>query len=575
MIGARVERGRIFLAAPFELKDRIKALPGATWDRTSRRWHVPATPHGAGPLQALGRVVGGVDACPLTQELFRLRANSAAAQGFKTCPIDEVPTVSTKTPQWEHQRRGTAFALSQTACLLFWGMGCGKTKATIDIVCGAGGGFVLVLCPKAVIDVWPHELDKHSALPFEVLTLTKGTTKKKAIEVSHFFRRHSAQAGQVLRVVVVNYESAWRDDLAKEILKHEWDCVVLDEIHRIKSPSGKASKFCAKLRPKSKRMLGLSGTVMPHGPMDAYAIFRALDPGIFGSNFTAFKSKYGIMGGFQGRQVVNYQNLDDLGERMELITFHASRDLLDLPPETDVERWIDLSTAEAKFYSEIETELCAEVERGEVTAQNALVKLLKLQQATGGFAVTDDGDTVHIGDSRRKALADVLEDIPPAEPVVVFCKFRADLDSVHAVARQLGRGSLELSGRRNDLKVWQGKCTGCGVGPVLEVGDVCSNCERRHAQTPPPILATQIQAGGIGVDLTRASVACYYSIGFSLGDFDQAKARIHRPGQRHHVTNVHLIARGTVDVAIRKALARKEDVIDRVLYFLKGEDDGR
>jgi SNF2 family DNA or RNA helicase len=547
MITATIGRGRIWIGDAFHHKDKIKNIPGASWGRAERRWHIPATPHAAGALRNVGNVCGGIDAAPEVRELFRMFDASTAAQAFKTCPIDEVPIVTMKTKPWDHQRRGIAFGLANVACLLYWGMGCGKTAATLGIINGANAQRTLVLCPKAVIDVWPLELKKHSVRKLDCLTLTKGTTKKKAASLGAFMQSRIKGDG---RIVVVNYESAWRDDLAKALLGIEWDCVVLDEIHRIKSPSGKASKFCAKLRAKTKRVIGLSGTVLPHGPMDAFAIFKSLDPGIFGTVFTNFRSRYGVMGGFNGRQVVRYQNIDDLGERMDLITFHASRDLLDLPPETDVDRYVQLDAKEAKLYADLETELCAEVEAGEVTAQNALVKLLKLQQATGGFAVTDDGTTVEVGKSRRKALADILEDVHPSDPVVVFCKFHADLESVHAVAADLKRGSLELSGRRNELEYWQN-------------GD--------EAGDAPPILAVQIQAGGIGVSLVRSSIAIFYSIGFSLGDFDQAKARVHRPGQENHVTNVHMIAQGTVDETIRRALAKKENVIGLVLEHLKGK----
>ena len=542
MIQATQSQGRIWIRSEFELKDAIKALPGATWGKAERRWHIPATPNAAGALRALAHVSGGVEADEGVRSLFDMHATATQAQEFKTCVIELVPTVATKTEQWDHQKRGTAFALSMVSTLLAWGMGAGKTKTTIDIMNGAGADLALVLCPKAVIDVWPTELDKHSVRPFDVLTLTKGTTAKKAADLAHFVRH--AQPG-VLRVVVVNYESAWRDALAKEILKQAWDFLVLDEIHRIKSPGGKSSKFCARLRPKAKRVLGLSGTVMPHSPADLYGSFRALDPGIFGTSFTKFRARYCVMGGFNAKQIVEFQNLDELSQRMGLISYEVSRDLLDLPPETDADRFVELSTEELKFYNEIKKNLCAELDAGEVTAKNALVKLLKLQQATGGFAVTDDGKIVEIGKSRRAALADALQDLAPGEPVVVFCKFRQDLDSVHAVAAELKRGSLELSGRVNQLKEWQA------------------------SDDAPPILVTQIQAGGIGVDLTRAAVAVYYSVGYSLGDVLQARARIHRPGQARNVVNIHLIARGTVDVAIRRALEKKEDLINSVLESIR------
>ena len=79
------------------------------------------------------------------------------------------------------------------------------------------------------------------------------------------------------------------------------------------------------------------------------------------------------------------------------------------------------------------------------------------------------------------------------------------------------------------------------------------------------VMAVQIQAGGVGIDLTRASIAVYYSFGFSLGDHLQSLARLHRPGQRHPVTFYHLIAQGTVDEKVFRALQERREVISNIL----------
>ena len=122
------------------------------------------------------------------------------------------------------------------------------------------------------------------------------------------------------------------------------------------------------------------------------------------------------------------------------------------------------------------------------------------------------------------------------EPIVVFCRFHHDLDAVREVC---GPETRELSGRRNELAAWQ-----AGEGRVL---------------------AVQIQSGSVGVDLTRAAYCVWYSVGWSLGEFDQAKARVHRPGQTRPVTYVRLIAKDTIDERIFAALAARRDVIESLL----------
>jgi len=251
------------------------------------------------------------------------------------------------------------------------------------------------------------------------------------------------------------------------------------------------------------------------------------------------------MGGYQHHQVVAFRNLDELNRKFYSIAFAASKDVLDLPPEVHMTYKCRLGTEAQAIYRSLERDFIAEVEAGEVTAANALVKLLRLQQITGGFARTSDGDDVQVDSSKMNLLRDVLEDIAPEEPVVVFCRFHRDLDAVNRVVDEVGRRSLELSGRRDELKRWQ-------------VGEA-------------PVLAVQIDSGGLGIDLTRARYAIYYSLGFSLGSYEQSLARVHRPGQTRPVEYIHLLAEGTVDEKVMAAISNRADVVNAVLQELKGQ----
>ncbi|MEE8167108.1 MAG: DEAD/DEAH box helicase, partial [Myxococcota bacterium] len=143
--------------------------------------------------------------------------------------------------------------------------------------------------------------------------------------------------------------------------------------------------------------------------------------------------------------------------------------------------------------------------------------------------------------SKHDALRDFFMDLPPDEPVAMFARFIHDLDVIHRAASAAGRTSVELSGRRKELDEWQ------------------------RAGAQPTILAAQIQTGGLGVDMTRARYCGFFSLGFSLGDYEQALARTHRQGQTRNVTYVHFISKETVDRRVYGALDRKERVVHAVL----------
>lgn len=426
-------------------------------------------------------------------------------------------------------------------------MGCGKSKVAIDVVVNEGWSRILIQCPKSVIGVWKREVARHwpqDRVDAEVFLLDRHTSKEKADELRAFLSY--CQAG--VKIVVVNYDSAWREPLSKAILAAGFDCAILDESHRIKSPGGKASRFAQALGRVVKRRLCLTGTPMPHSPLDLYGQFRFLDPGVFGTSFTRFRARYALTNPMFPSQVRKWINQDDLNEKFHAMA-HVCKadDVLDLPEVIDETRTAELEAKSARVYRELEKDFVSLVESGAVVASNALAKLLRLQQVTSGFVAGRDDSEVdfveELGKEKESLLEDLLEDV--SAPAVVFCRFQRDLDAVGRVAAKLGRVFGELSGRRRDLT--------------------------DHAEMMPgvEIMAVQIQAGGVGIDLTRASYGIYFSLGFSLGDYLQSRARLHRPGQTKCVRFYHLVTKGTVDELVYKALEKRTEVVESVISSIR------
>ncbi len=452
------------------------------------------------------------------------------------------------TSPWRHQRAAfkfcqDKFSAGQHGVLLAMGMGTGKSLVACMLVLGLAAKRVLICCPLRVVPVWMTQFERHVGIPLVIAALDDDLGSVAAKQEKAAEKMDLARVLDQPFVAVVNYDSAWREPFASWAEKVQWDLIVADEAHRIKAPGGKASLFFKRLRLRAAHRVALTGTPMPHGPMDVYAVFRFLDVSIFGPSFTAFRTKYAVMGGYQRKQITGFQRLDELQALMSGITFKVGDEVLDLPPATDVTYHCVLTGEAERIYRDLEEDLVARVKDGTVTAANAMVKLLRLQQITGGCVPTDD-DTIHrIDSSKQRLLADVLEDIGKDEPVAVFCRFTADLLAVHEACEGLELTSLELSGKRDELKRWQDG----------------------EAQ----VLAVQIDAGSEGVDFTRARYSIFYSVGYSLGKYDQARKRTHRPGQTRPVTHIHLIARGTVDVKVMRALEKRADIVQSILAEIK------
>jgi SNF2 family DNA or RNA helicase len=558
-LAVEVRGGRVWMTSPWEFKDAAKSIPGGRWaPKPENRWHYPAT---AAVAEAIARAARAHSATLDTDTAFDALLESAreAYRARRNRDRTDLPDLPTTTTAWNHQRQAYHFALGQPAAMLAMDMGTGKSLTAIGLMEGWEASTVLVLCPTSVVNVWPREFRKHAARPWRVVAPRKGSVASRTAEIRAAVESATPSAPVC---AVINYEASWREPFATWALTHDWDVAVCDESHRIKAPGGKQSRWAHRLAGHAKRRLALTGTPLAHGPLDLYAQFRFLDEGIFGTSHARFRNRYAVMGGYGGYQVMGYQRQDELAERMARLAFQCRADeVLDLPGERDETRTCQLGPQARKAYNDLWDDYVAEVDEGEVIATNTLTRLLRIQQVTSGHLPVEDPGAdpdappriVTVGTEKRDLLEDYLRDIPadPAkpgsEPVVVFARFTHDLANVREVAAKLGRTYGEISGGRKDAL--------SADATMAEGLDV---------------VGVQISSGGVGIDLTAARYGIYYSLGFSLTDYVQSRARLHRPGQERSVLYTHLVAEGTIDESVYAALAARQDVVDAVLTAARG-----
>jgi superfamily II DNA or RNA helicase len=554
-VSITVRQNRFHVHGPYSLKDRLKAVPGREWDAKAQAWTYPATGVCAHGLNiVLQSRLLNVRADPL---YAALATGHAATRAILSGNAQLLPIPKSAMVPFQHQTLGWNLLGAGDAAMLIWEMGCGKSKTVVDhIVNDPTCKRVLIVCPLAMVDTWATvQLPLHAGPAMALIDAVPLGGRSVAGRTSLAERAMRMRPDHKV-VVIINYQAVWREPFAEWALAQKWDLIVADEIHRIKDPKGRASKFMDRLRPAGRRRVGLTGTPFPHDPLDIYAQMRFLDPGVFGASWSAFKAYYTVKGGFMGKEVVGYRNQPDLQRRLYSIAHRVTKEeVLDLPPFSHVSVPVTLSAPARKLYDQLASNFMADVHGGTITAANALTRLLRLQQVTGGYATIDPVDDpdapavagpatpvqqiVQVDTGKLDALSEIMADLPPGEPLVVFCRFVKDMDNVRAAAAANGRTCGNLSGRGNDLKAWQ-------------AGQYNT-------------LAVQIKSGGEGVDMTRARYAVFYSLGYSLGEYEQAAARLHRQGQRNAVTYYHLIARDTVDQKVYQALRASKNVVRAIL----------
>lgn len=552
---------RIQAKTPFRLKDLCKEVPGARWNPQAKAWTYPAGPGSALALRDVFAPHGAVWDDGFALLVASAESQRAAAVHKERDDLPDVPICN--LPAWNHQRQAFWFAKPQDAAVLDMEMGTGKSRVTVDLLQNNDARRVLIVCPPKVVGVWPREFRKHAAKGREwhvedgrragrdgVLRIQGVADRVRMFEDALY----ECRCGKP-HAVVVNYEATAHEPL-KSWAPDGLDYVVFDEIHKIKASNGVWSKWCTRMGKRATRRLGLTGTLCPQSPLDVFAQYRALDPSIFGTSYTSFQRRYAVMGGYGGYEVLGLQREGELSEKISTIAYRVGAEVLDLPPIREVTRACEIGKEAQKVYKAVEGEMYAELDERiandqTITAANVLVKMLRLQQITGGAVRTDEGVDVEIDTAKADLLADVLEEIgredgrdptSPFKPAVVFCRFIHDLDAVRRVAEATGRRYKEISGRSSE--------------GLTQDATMAEDCD---------VVGVQIQSGGTGVDLTRAAHAIYYSLGFSLGDYLQSRRRVHRPGQTKSTLLVHLVAAGTIDEQVYEALAARQEVVDYVL----------
>ena len=457
---------------------------------------------------------------------------------------------------------------------LLFEQGCGKSLTAVAI---AGQLYqqgvinkVLVVAPLAVCPVWPREFADYAAFKHTVAVMDGTKTQKLA-------RLHELMAsGTGLQIAVVNYESVWR--LEKEILAFRPSLIICDESQRIKDPMSKQSKSIHMLGDRARYKLILTGTPIANSPLDFFSQYRFLDRSIFGDSWYAFRARYATMAqeinhstGRKYSKIVGYQHLDELVSKAHSIATRITKaQALDLPEQIDQWQYCYLEHDARKAYNELSKNSITELEYLglAISTRHIMTRILRLSQIAGGFVKTDldgyeeekgAGELVAISKAKLNLLQDTLSDLlANNKKVVIFARFTAEINAIaEIVSAAVGQDGYRLI---------DGSVPGSTRGQA--VADFQQDPQVK-------VFIAQIQTAGLGITLTAADTAIFYSTDYSYTNYEQARARIHRIGQKNKCTYIHLVAKDTVDEDVYEALRHKANVADMIVdnwhKLLKGE----
>lgn len=488
----------------------------------------------------------------------------------------------------------------------------GKTKTAIDhtsILNEAGKiNAVFIVCPARVMGVWVKEFYDHcprrfqihvwdarerkysSGRPKGIPDLMPGMELMVVITNFETFGRPGKKIMKTKTVRVMNKKTRQYENVVREVwtgrystangrfknrkLVQDWikrvgpTLAVIDESHKIKAASGRASVMLVLMRDSFAYRTIMTGTPITKAKrsFDIYMQWQFLNPERFKHvpTLDAFKHRYGKWAQREwGEEYRGGRNLEELQRLILKDSFMVKRDdCFDLPKFDTRIIEIDLKQT-GKIYDELASEMVAEIhhlvelkslhnkppeireEIKTIEASIAIVLRLRLLQLTGGMATTDDGEVIRVGSEKSTVLRDELYDLfDKEEKAVVAARFKADLDEIELIGQELGVPTFRLSG-----------------GVSRTVGD--RHIAQFRQLNEPALFVMQPQAGSLGIDLSTARHMFWYSLTDSWVDFKQANDRIAL--SRQSTTFTYLLAKGTIDRVVYRALKSDGDVHQAIM----------
>lgn len=464
-----------------------------------------------------------------------------------------------------HQEEAASRILSDHKALLALPAGAGKTLIVLESMrrllsrpgasCGSTLN-VLVIAPAPLVGVWRDEWAKWAGIlpPLDSCVpplVYRGTPKERArlaleLPLKEVQRRGQSadmdsSRGEGGRMVVVSYELVRQEiDLFTSCA---WDMIVLDESGKIRNPTAKLTKAILKLQ--ADYQVALDGNPVSNTIADLWAPCTWLEKQVYFGNWWKFRGYYALMNPYIPGKIDGWRNVEEIKNRSaHLIMWRKKEEILpDLPSKREEVIAVELSPEERAVYKRIKKEMVLELRGEDIPLQNALVKLLRLRQATYGKILFEEGSGSSC--SKFEAGVELIHTFEPGSKVVVFTQFE--------VAARLFAERLKEEGIRVSL------ITG-GTGPEEREKIVR---EFHETKTDVEVLVGT-SAIERGLNLQVAEYMIHLDLPWSFASYDQRIGRIWRQGQKKPVLIYSLEAEGTVDGYMKTILEKKIEIADEV-----------
>jgi SNF2 family DNA or RNA helicase len=440
-------------------------------------------------------------------------------------------------------------------------MGVGKTKIAVDFIANMVWhnklSRAVAIMPSEAIGVWEQQIsDNCPFLDYSLFIRGEEVNWNAHVVIINYdylcprLKKKKPTARAIQKAALTGKKLKKKHYVDKRILELviAWspEVVVIDEGHKIKRPTARRSKAIHALGPIAEYTIDLTGT--PTGNkkvMDLWSQFRFIKRGLLCDDFKEFKQEYGIWTGFGGFTFVKARNLKKLSRIIGPYTIRIKK--TGLPEEIPVRYPVVMPPHAREIYKQMEEEFVAYVSGQNVVASIVLTKMMKLSQIAGGFIKNEKKEDLPIHTAKIDAFNNILDEIQEngTNRVIVFARFLWEIAEVKKALNQQGWNNIyRVSGR--------------------VPRDVMDRFNDEGGA-----MVCQTASGSGSNNFQASNYAIFYSTDYSLINYQQAKARIHRGGQTKPCWYYFLQCRGTIDVRIFNLLENNKDAAEEILALME------
>ena len=423
-------------------------------------------------------------------------------------------------PPLTHQKEAIQKLVENKKFILADDMGLGKTTSTIIAALEAGAKKILIICPATLKINWKREIENYSARPTYI-------AEGKNFSTEHDF-------------VIINYDiiKNFHDPKKKDdsqILRADFDLVIIDEAHYIKNAQAQRTKLINDLVKKVDRLWLLTGTPMTSRPIDYYNLLSLIDSPV-AKNWMAYVIRY--CQGYQFKvgprkvwNVMGASNLEELRDRTVGLTLRRLKeDVLDLPDKIITPVYLRLKS---KLYEEVMGDYYNWYEKNPEESKSLTVQFTKLTKIRQIIADEKITQTIELAEN-------IIEQ---DKKVIIFCNFT---DSLNKICEHFGKTAVKLDGS-------------------MSKGERQLSVDQFQDNEKVKVFVGNIKAAGVGLTLTAGEAVIMNDLSFLPSDHSQAEDRAYRYGQKNNVLVYYPIFENTIEGIIYDILANKKQVISTIL----------